>query len=531
MVGIAASLFVLAAAALVNEVGAACSSPYTRPSWSDLSSSQKAAYVAAAKKLYERPSSGQCVDPNTASHRDFTQCHFSYQGDNHSTPWHRRFIRAYELALQSIDPSVVLPYMDWQQYSQAPHRADIWNDEYFGPNGDASKGGCVTEGTFGGTIVTFKNGGSTYSQCFKRNWNQGDSIEALVPSEAVMGLLDDPNFSTVSSRIENGPHAKVHVHIGGDMNTMYSTADPVFFLHHAYIDRLWWYWQTACPAWANNFAASTSHQLTPYSERVSNVMSTLDGPFCYTYSRRDSDRALGKCPKQQDTPQPSTPPKTSAAPPAPAATSAAGGSNGGSGTAGGSNGGSGAATTGGAPAPAATGTTTSSQTAATGTASAKWLQNVIVDLAPGVPKKLHRRAGVGDAAFYNNTEIHGLNQTGLNNIVLSDTPVIPDDYVPRSFTGKIAVYSPPKKTVKTAKELEAAQAKGDNEVVLVLTHDDTTDLENLRHVPNLPLDYIKMMRMDVAKVRYVETYINTLVDVINMTPGYTSPDALKNVCK
>lgn len=31
----------------------------------------------------------------------------------------------------------------------------------------------------------------------------------------------------------------------GDKDT--SPGDPVFFLHHYYIDRLWWQWQTANP--------------------------------------------------------------------------------------------------------------------------------------------------------------------------------------------------------------------------------------------------------------------------------------------
>lgn len=31
----------------------------------------------------------------------------------------------------------------------------------------------------------------------------------------------------------------------GDKDT--SPGDPIFFLHHVYIDRLWWQWQTANP--------------------------------------------------------------------------------------------------------------------------------------------------------------------------------------------------------------------------------------------------------------------------------------------
>jgi hypothetical protein len=33
------------------------------------------------------------------------------------------------------------------------------------------------------------------------------------------------------------------VYVGGSMNTMASPNDPVFFLHHANVDRLWESWQ------------------------------------------------------------------------------------------------------------------------------------------------------------------------------------------------------------------------------------------------------------------------------------------------
>ncbi|KAI8805523.1 hypothetical protein BJ742DRAFT_819879 [Cladochytrium replicatum] len=646
---VAAALSLLVAAALVNEVSAACSNPYTRPAWSDLSSSQKARYVAAARKLYERPTSGQCVDPNTASHRDFTQCHYQYRSDNHGTayfwPWHRKFTRTYEEALQSVDSSVVLPYMDWHAVSQAPHLSDVWDDAYFGPNGDVSNGHCVTEGTFGGTTVTFLDGSSVVSHCFQRIWSPGpERMNALYSSDSVMAMLNKENFWTVSQSVEGGPHALVHNTIGGEMSYMYSAADPIFFLHHAYIDHLWWYWQTTCPSWANNFApssvGSSSHVLTPYSEHVTDVMSTLDGPFCYTYSRKGSDKALSNCPAQASTP--TTEGSSGAAKTSPAVSAATGAASGsgasGSGSSGGSSGStgsSGTGSTGSSTGSSGTGSTDSSSgssgtgstgsssgssgsgssgssgsgtsvsggssTSTTGASSAAttgtayWLQNFIADLAPGISTTLHRRASIGDGAFFNgtdldnstnsdpvlpidlatNTTLPALNQTvsingtqltiekndtvipGTNNVTISipivngtvalntvaadvdavtlATKFIPDDYedeyVPKNFTGYIAYYQTPKKTVKTAKEYEAAKAKGETDVVLVLAKNDTTDKDNLRHIESIPLSFIQMNNLDVAMVRYIETFANTLVDVINITPDYTSPDALKYLKK
>jgi tyrosinase len=40
-----------------------------------------------------------------------------------------------------------------------------------------------------------------------------------------------------------GTHTAGHVKVGGDAADFFSsTNDPVFFLHHAMLDRVWWMW-------------------------------------------------------------------------------------------------------------------------------------------------------------------------------------------------------------------------------------------------------------------------------------------------
>jgi tyrosinase len=47
--------------------------------------------------------------------------------------------------------------------------------------------------------------------------------------------------------LEVGDHDAVHALVGGDMgNQLRAAADPVFFLHHANVDRLWHIWQRNC---------------------------------------------------------------------------------------------------------------------------------------------------------------------------------------------------------------------------------------------------------------------------------------------
>jgi tyrosinase len=74
--------------------------------------------------------------------------------------------------------------------------------------------------------------------------------------------------------------------------------DPIFFLHHSNIDRIWYNWQQMDPAtrvWAYNGIAGTLTDKPASLEdklnvggllepiRVSSVMETTSGPFCYRY--------------------------------------------------------------------------------------------------------------------------------------------------------------------------------------------------------------------------------------------------------
>ena len=49
----------------------------------------------------------------------------------------------------------------------------------------------------------------------------------------------DPRVSTPGSQLHN----RVHLYIGGNMAPMTSPNDPVFFLHHCFIDEVWDDWQ------------------------------------------------------------------------------------------------------------------------------------------------------------------------------------------------------------------------------------------------------------------------------------------------
>ncbi|KAI9596259.1 hypothetical protein BDF19DRAFT_384296, partial [Syncephalis fuscata] len=161
-------------------------------------------------------------------------------------PWHRRMLRELEIDLQQIYPDIMLPYWDTCIDSQAPETSVVFTPEYFGGNG--KEGGCVTDGPFANWRPYYPT-----PNCLRRTFDFGNEIGAFYSPEAVQKSITDHNeFSKFSFDIEGTYHARVHNGIGGGMFNMYSPGDPLFFMHHGMVDRVWWQWQMARP---ENFRA------------------------------------------------------------------------------------------------------------------------------------------------------------------------------------------------------------------------------------------------------------------------------------
>jgi hypothetical protein len=83
-----------------------------------------------------------------------------------------------------------------------------------------------------------------------------------------------------------GIHNSVHVSVGGQMGTASSPSDPIFWLHHAFIDKIWADWQKLNPTKMNPTKKPTnlSGVLQPppiFQRTVGQVMSTLSMGYVY----------------------------------------------------------------------------------------------------------------------------------------------------------------------------------------------------------------------------------------------------------
>jgi tyrosinase len=153
-------------------------------------------------------------------------------------PWHRSYLYHLELALQSHDPSVTIPWWDWMGDAGIPQPFD----------GDAADNPLA-----GGPIAPLGGGGQEGEIPNETSREPGAAAEqdprVLSPplQERYDWLMEPTDFLEFSRRLE-GLHNNMHVWTGGTMGEIPTAAfDPLFFSHHAMVDRLWRIWQVANP--------------------------------------------------------------------------------------------------------------------------------------------------------------------------------------------------------------------------------------------------------------------------------------------
>ncbi|MFI1563001.1 tyrosinase family protein [Streptomyces sp. NPDC020490] len=180
-------------------------------------------------------------------------------------PWHRMFLLELERALRRVDPSVTVPYWDWTRdrtKTSVPWTTDLLGGDgrrsdrrvTTGPFAYAEGNWTLTEGVTDGAFLT-------------RDLGRARDPMELPTSSELERALDDPVYdtapwdSTVTSGFRNKlegwgtgrgsaswrNHNRVHRWVGGVMLGGASVNDPVFWLHHAFVDLQWTRWQRRHP--------------------------------------------------------------------------------------------------------------------------------------------------------------------------------------------------------------------------------------------------------------------------------------------
>ncbi|TGO44322.1 hypothetical protein BOTNAR_0861g00040 [Botryotinia narcissicola] len=279
---------------------ATCVSPPIRREWRTLSTSARERHIDAVQCLTTRPSR---VRNNGSLYDDFPYIHQKTAPTAHSAasflPWHRYFIHVYEDVLRNeCSYKGDLPYWDWSADWEDFALSPVWDSQRgFGGDGKSSDEStvgqgstpsCVIDGPFAGLEAMFY--GEDYRpHCLSRGFSTGESLRELselIRPDVLGEIMQEKEFKNFAERLEKNAHRFV-------------SGNPVFFLHHANLDRLWWEWQQEEPenrllafdGKAPKVATSPTVQLTDMLSvgelkrqlSVREVMQTNSGIFCYQY--------------------------------------------------------------------------------------------------------------------------------------------------------------------------------------------------------------------------------------------------------
>ncbi|KAJ9086303.1 Tyrosinase [Entomophthora muscae] len=195
----------------------------------------------------------------------YANYHVQYFDSVHWSPWflvwHRLYLHSVERALQTIDPGVTIPYWDWTQYAQNPQLDPVLSNRMFGGSGDV-RSGCVSGGYFRDFTAYFWGNGASSTHCLIRSYNifQRPFTSATVIDR---NYLNEPTIASFAQAIEGVPHSTAHNNIGGEFSGHASPGDPLFYSHHAFVDKLWFDWQNRHPNQFYDYPLSTNLNVPP----------------------------------------------------------------------------------------------------------------------------------------------------------------------------------------------------------------------------------------------------------------------------
>ena len=156
-------------------------------------------------------------------------------------PWHRAYLYFYERALRDRVATLAQPWWDWTRDRQVPA---AYSDE----EAEGRRNPLFSVEINELAMAQAANGGLRLpADVLRQPGLPGTRLPTSAEVSAVLAIED---FFTFSRELED-MHGLVHVWVGGEDGHMsqvpLAAYDPIFWAHHAMIDRLWRLWQLRHP--------------------------------------------------------------------------------------------------------------------------------------------------------------------------------------------------------------------------------------------------------------------------------------------
>jgi tyrosinase len=211
-------------------------SPRHRMPWNRMNTGQRKKYIRGFQRLATKQPGEELslMQKYTLTHLNTTE--FNKHGTAAFFPWHRKFLHELETAFRDLGgpfSCFSMPYWDWTH----PDAQELIINSGLG--GD-SLGLCMTGNSgFGeGDYEPYAG------DCLVRDVQE--DCYTFSTFEEIMDIIDSSHqYNEFWPRIESYPHGVPHVCIGGSgqFGNYASPDDPIFYLHHCFIDYLWALWQ------------------------------------------------------------------------------------------------------------------------------------------------------------------------------------------------------------------------------------------------------------------------------------------------
>jgi tyrosinase len=231
-------------------------------------------------EIYGHPAAGT---PQAGWKQAALQCWATCQhASPYFTTWHRWYLYYFERICRKMcgHPELALPYWNYASDNgpslQLPAKfqqlSQNQNPLYFD---DRGLGFATPDATGPQNVSMNDNGYLPYSLT---RYGPALSAKNMFPSDPADNINTDPTSAVYldygfSGRLECAPHDNVHSYVGGWMQNVPSAAgDPIFFMHHCQIDRLYASWAAEPGASYNWGTSSTQPDETTWTNTMASFV-------------------------------------------------------------------------------------------------------------------------------------------------------------------------------------------------------------------------------------------------------------------